>query len=122
MRLRRVLADVLVPMDIIVVSEHRVQEWRDVRGSLIHSRGTDRRSGARRLMASEQDLAEQLLRRADEDAALAEQVALLIAYDSSSEHLSCIATYRLGHSELVRLSEIMLRPGDPVVWRAEVAV
>ena len=36
-RLRRVLADVLVPMDIIVASEHRVQEWRDVRGSLIHA-------------------------------------------------------------------------------------
>ncbi len=35
-QLRRVLADVLVPMDIIVASEHRVQEWRDVRGSLIH--------------------------------------------------------------------------------------
>jgi predicted nucleotidyltransferase len=34
-RLRRVLADVLVPMDIIVASEHRV--WRDVRGSLIHA-------------------------------------------------------------------------------------
>jgi predicted nucleotidyltransferase len=36
-RLRRVLADVLVPMDIIVASERRVQEWQDVRGSLIHA-------------------------------------------------------------------------------------
>jgi len=35
-RLRWVLAGVLVPMDIIVASEHRVQEWRGVRGSLIH--------------------------------------------------------------------------------------
>lgn len=35
--LRRVLADVLVPIDIIVASEHRVQEWRNVRGSLIHA-------------------------------------------------------------------------------------
>jgi len=32
-RLRRVLGDVLIPMDIVVASEHRVQEWRDVRGS-----------------------------------------------------------------------------------------
>jgi predicted nucleotidyltransferase len=36
-RLRRVLGDVLIPMDIVVASEHRVQEWRDVRGSLIHA-------------------------------------------------------------------------------------
>ncbi len=36
-RLRRALADVLVPMDIIVASEHRVREWRDVRGSLIYA-------------------------------------------------------------------------------------
>jgi predicted nucleotidyltransferase len=36
-RLRRVLGDVLVPMDIVVASEHRVEEWRDVRGSLIHA-------------------------------------------------------------------------------------
>jgi predicted nucleotidyltransferase len=46
-RLRRVLADVLVPMDIIVASEHRVQEWRDVRGSLIHAAVT----GGRELVA-----------------------------------------------------------------------
>lgn len=46
-RLRRVLADVLVPMDIIVASEHRVQEWRDVRGSLIHEALT----GGRELVA-----------------------------------------------------------------------
>jgi uncharacterized protein len=46
-RLRRVLADVLVPMDIIVASEHRVQEWRDVRGSLIHAALT----GGRELVA-----------------------------------------------------------------------
>jgi predicted nucleotidyltransferase len=46
-RLRRVLADLLVPMDIIVASEHRVQEWRDVRGSLIHAALT----GGRELVA-----------------------------------------------------------------------
>ena len=46
-RLRRVLGDVLVPMDIIVASEHRVQEWRDVRGSLIHAALT----GGRELVA-----------------------------------------------------------------------
>lgn len=46
-RLRRVLADVLVPMDIIVASEHRVQEWRDVSGSLIHAALT----GGRELVA-----------------------------------------------------------------------
>lgn len=46
-RLRRVLADVLVPMDIIVASEQRVQEWRDVRGSLIHAALT----GGRELVA-----------------------------------------------------------------------
>ena len=42
-RLRRVLGDVLIPMDIIVASEHRVQEWRDVRGSLIHAALADGR-------------------------------------------------------------------------------
>jgi predicted nucleotidyltransferase len=42
-RLRRALGDVLVPMDIIVASEHRVQEWRDVRGSLIHAAMADGR-------------------------------------------------------------------------------
>jgi uncharacterized protein len=36
-RLRRELCDLLIPMDIIVASERRVEEWRDVRGSLIHA-------------------------------------------------------------------------------------
>jgi len=36
-RLRRVLGDLLVPMDIVVVSEHHVDEWCDVRGSLVHA-------------------------------------------------------------------------------------
>jgi uncharacterized protein len=36
-RLRRVLSDLLVPMDIIVASERRIEEWRGVRGSLIHA-------------------------------------------------------------------------------------
>jgi uncharacterized protein len=36
-RLRRELGDMLVPMDIIVTSQRRVEEWRDVRGSLIHA-------------------------------------------------------------------------------------
>jgi len=36
-RLRRVLGDLVLAADVIVASEHRVQEWRDVRGSLIHA-------------------------------------------------------------------------------------
>lgn len=36
-RLRRALGDLVVSADIIVVSEQRVGEWRDVRGSLIHA-------------------------------------------------------------------------------------
>jgi predicted nucleotidyltransferase len=42
-RLRRALSDMLVPMDIIVASESRVREWRDVKGSLIHAALTDGR-------------------------------------------------------------------------------
>lgn len=36
-RLRRALRDLLVPMDIVVVSERHVDEWRNVRGSLVHA-------------------------------------------------------------------------------------
>lgn len=36
-RLRRALGDLLIPMDIVVASERRVEEWRDVCGSIIHS-------------------------------------------------------------------------------------
>ena len=36
-RLRRALGDLVVAADIIVVSQQRVGEWRDVRGSLIHA-------------------------------------------------------------------------------------
>jgi predicted nucleotidyltransferase len=36
-RLRRALGDLVLAADVIVASEHRVQEWRDVRGSLIHA-------------------------------------------------------------------------------------
>ena len=36
-RLRRVLGDLVLAADVIVASEHRVKEWRDVRGSLIHA-------------------------------------------------------------------------------------
>jgi predicted nucleotidyltransferase len=36
-RLRRVLGDLVVSADIVVVSEQRAGEWRDVRGSLIHA-------------------------------------------------------------------------------------
>jgi predicted nucleotidyltransferase len=36
-RLRRALGDLVVAADVIVVSEQRVDEWRDVRGSLIHA-------------------------------------------------------------------------------------
>jgi hypothetical protein len=35
--LRRALGDLVVAADVIVVSEQRVDEWRDVRGSLIHA-------------------------------------------------------------------------------------
>ncbi len=37
MRLRRVLGDLVLAADVIVASEYRVKEWRDVRGSLIHA-------------------------------------------------------------------------------------
>jgi predicted nucleotidyltransferase len=36
-RLRRALGDLVLAADVIVASEHRVQEWRDVQGSLIHA-------------------------------------------------------------------------------------
>ncbi len=36
-RLPRALGDLVLAADVIVASEHRVQEWRDVRGSLIHA-------------------------------------------------------------------------------------
>jgi predicted nucleotidyltransferase len=42
-RLRRELRSLLVPMDIVVVSEHDLEEWRDVRGSLIHAALADGR-------------------------------------------------------------------------------
>jgi uncharacterized protein len=42
-RLRRKLRDLLVPMDIVVVSEREVQEWGDVRGSLVHAALSDGR-------------------------------------------------------------------------------
>jgi uncharacterized protein len=35
-RLRRALGNLVLAADVIVVSEQRVEEWRDVRGSLIH--------------------------------------------------------------------------------------
>lgn len=42
-RLRRALSDLLIPMDIVVASERRVEEWRDVWGSIIHSALVDGR-------------------------------------------------------------------------------
>jgi predicted nucleotidyltransferase len=42
-RLRRELSDVLVSMDIIVVSEDYVEQWRDVRGSLVNAAFSDGR-------------------------------------------------------------------------------
>jgi predicted nucleotidyltransferase len=36
-RLRRTLSGLLLAADVIVASEQRVREWRDVRGSLIHA-------------------------------------------------------------------------------------
>jgi predicted nucleotidyltransferase len=36
-RLRRALGDLVLAADVIVASEERVREWRDVRGSLIHA-------------------------------------------------------------------------------------
>jgi predicted nucleotidyltransferase len=42
-RLRRALGDLLIPMDIVVASERRVEEWRDVCGSIIHSALADGR-------------------------------------------------------------------------------
>jgi hypothetical protein len=65
-RLRRALGDLVVAADIIVVSQQRVGEWRNVRGSLIHAALAEgRRAGS--LMASQSDLARQLLQRAGDD-------------------------------------------------------
>jgi uncharacterized protein len=36
-RLRRALGDLVVAADVIVASEERVRQWRDVRGSVIHA-------------------------------------------------------------------------------------
>ncbi|HTZ62686.1 MAG TPA: nucleotidyltransferase domain-containing protein [Solirubrobacteraceae bacterium] len=36
-RLRRALRDLDLFADVVVVSEHEVQRWRDVHGTLIHS-------------------------------------------------------------------------------------
>lgn len=42
-RLRRALRDLAIATDIIVVSERDVEEWRDVRGSLVHAALADSR-------------------------------------------------------------------------------
>ena len=42
-RLRRVLGDLVLAADVIVASEYRVKEWRDVGGSLIHAALTEGR-------------------------------------------------------------------------------
>jgi uncharacterized protein len=42
-RLRRALRDLAIAIDIIVVSERDVEEWRDVRGSLVRAALTDSR-------------------------------------------------------------------------------
>jgi uncharacterized protein len=36
-RLMRVLRDLRVPADVIVVSERYAEDWRDVRGTLVHA-------------------------------------------------------------------------------------
>ena len=36
-RLMRVLRDLRVPTDVIVVSERYARDWRDVRGTLVHA-------------------------------------------------------------------------------------
>jgi hypothetical protein len=36
-RLMRVLRDLRVPTDVIVVSERYAEDWRDVRGTLVHA-------------------------------------------------------------------------------------
>lgn len=43
-RLRRVLSDLVVSIDIVVVSERDVDEWREVRGSLVHAALSDGRA------------------------------------------------------------------------------
>jgi len=42
-RLRRALRDLLVPMDIVVMSELDVVRWRDVPGTLVHAALADGR-------------------------------------------------------------------------------
>jgi predicted nucleotidyltransferase len=42
-RLRRALRDLLVPIDIVVMSEHDVARWSHVCGSLVHSALADGR-------------------------------------------------------------------------------
>jgi predicted nucleotidyltransferase len=42
-RLRRALRGLAIATDIIVVSERDVEEWRDVRGSLVHAALADSR-------------------------------------------------------------------------------
>ncbi len=42
-RLRHALRDLLVPMDIVVVSQADVDKWRGVRGSLVHAALADGR-------------------------------------------------------------------------------
>lgn len=42
-RLRRELSDILVPMDIVVVSEDYAGQWRGVQGSLVNAALTDGR-------------------------------------------------------------------------------
>ena len=36
-RLRRALNELLVPADVIVVDERRVEEWGDVKGTMLHT-------------------------------------------------------------------------------------
>lgn len=36
-RLMRILRDLRVPIDVIVVSQHYADEWRNVRGSVVHA-------------------------------------------------------------------------------------
>ncbi len=33
----RILRDLRVPIDVIVVSQHYADEWRNVRGSVVHA-------------------------------------------------------------------------------------
>jgi hypothetical protein len=42
-RLRTTLRGLAVPTDIVVVSERDAEEWRDVRGSIVHAALADSR-------------------------------------------------------------------------------